>query len=127
MTTKTISKQNQDIIAKIKAGMSPGQISIAYEAEGKSISVSHCRMVKMLVEADMTDRLKEVPEDFTYPSTREYERRQTEAYKTTLAKHGLNEGDYEGVCLSADRTYYEVDLVDGSIVKIPSGFAYFVD
>lgn len=127
MTTKTISKQNLDIIAKIKAGMSPGQISIEYDKMGKSVPVSHCRLVKMLVEADMTDQLKEVPEDFTYPSSREYERRQTEAYKTTLAKHGLNEGDYEGVCLSADRTYYEVELVDGTVVEIPSGFAYFVD
>ena len=125
--TKSISKQNLDIIAKLKAGMSPGQISIAYENEGKSISVSHCRMVKMLVEADMTDRLKEVPEDFTYPSTREYERRQTEAYKTTLAKHGLNEGDYTGVCLSADRTFYEVELNDGSVIEVDSGFEYFVD
>lgn len=125
--TQSISKQNLDIIAKLQAGMSPGQISIAYETEGKSVSVSHCRMVKMLVEANMTDRLKEVPEDFTYPSTREYEQRQTASYKTTLAKHGLNEGDYKGVCLSADRTYYTVKLVDGTSIKVDSGFEYFVD
>jgi len=81
----------------------------------------------MLVEADMTDRLKEVPEDFTYPSTREYEQRQTAAYKATLAKHGLNEGDYTGVCLSADRTYYTVTLKDNSRIKVDSGFEYFVD
>ena len=125
--TKSISKQNLDIIAKLQAGMSPGQIAIAYEAEGKPISVSHCRMVKMLVEADMTDQLKEVSEEFTFPSSREYERRMTEAYKATLASHGLNEGDYTDVCLSADRTFYEVELNDGSVIEVDSGFEYFVD
>ena len=125
--TISISKQNIDIIAKLKAGMSPGQIAIAYENEGKSVSVSHCRHVKMLLETNMTDMLKELPENFTSSSPREYEKRMTEAYKTTLAKHGLSDGDYTSVCLSSDRTYYTVTLNDNSLIDIDSGFAYFID
>jgi adenosylcobinamide amidohydrolase len=54
----------------------------------------------------------------------QYAQQQQEAYKNTLANAGLAEQDYTGVCLSADRTQYEVVLKDGSVVLVPSGFEY---
>lgn len=57
-------------------------------------------------------------------NSRQYAAQQEAAYKTTLSKAGLNEGDYAGVCLSADRTEYTVTLIDGSTVQVPSGFEY---
>jgi adenosylcobinamide amidohydrolase len=52
---------------------------------------------------------------------------QQAAYKNTLANAGIAEQDYTGVCLSADRTQYEVVLKDGSVVLVPSGFEYCSD
>ena len=57
----------------------------------------------------------------------QYAQQQQEAYKNTLANAGLAEQDYTGVCLSADRTQYEVVLKDGSVVLVPSGFEYCPD
>jgi hypothetical protein len=57
-------------------------------------------------------------------NSRQYAAQQEAAYKTTLQKAGLNEGDYAGVCLSADRTEYTVTLIDGSTVQVPSGFEH---
>ena len=52
---------------------------------------------------------------------------QEEAFKVTLAKAGINKGEYTSVCLSADRTRYEVTLLDGTVQFISSGFEYFED
>ena len=60
-------------------------------------------------------------------NSRQYAQQQEAAYKTTLANAGLAEQDYTSVCLSADRTQYEVVLKDGSIVLVPSGFEYRPD
>jgi adenosylcobinamide amidohydrolase len=57
----------------------------------------------------------------------QYAQQQQAAYKTTLANAGLAEQDYTGVCLSADRTQYEVVLKDGSVVLVSSGFEYCPD
>lgn len=48
-----------------------------------------------------------------------------EACKETLTKAGILE--YNTVCLSADRTEYEVTLKDGSIKIVEGGFEYFED
>jgi hypothetical protein len=55
---------------------------------------------------------------------RQYAKQQEAAYKATLTKAGINEGEYKGVCLSADRTEYTVTMNDGSEKIIPSGFEY---
>ena len=55
-------------------------------------------------------------------NSRQYAKQQEEAYKKTLANAGFNEGDYAGVCLSADRTEYTVTLINGSTIQVPSGF-----
>jgi hypothetical protein len=60
-------------------------------------------------------------------NSRQYEKMMTEIYKATLGNAGINEGEYTSVCLSADRTEYEVTLIDGSIVVVPSGFEYTED
>ena len=57
-------------------------------------------------------------------NSRQYAKQQDDAYKSILSKAGLNDGDYAGVCLSADRTEYTVTLTDGSTKIIPSGFEY---
>lgn len=57
-------------------------------------------------------------------NSRQYVAQQEAAYKSTLAKAGLEEGDYAGVCLSADRTKYQVTLINGSTVQVPSGFEH---
>jgi adenosylcobinamide amidohydrolase len=55
-------------------------------------------------------------------NSKQYAKQQQAAYKETLKNAGLNEGDYAGVCLSADRTKYTVTLINGSTVQVPSGF-----
>jgi hypothetical protein len=57
-------------------------------------------------------------------NSRQYAKQQEAAYKQTLKNAGLNEGDYAGVCLSADRTEYTVTMTDGSTKIIPSGFEH---
>ena len=57
-------------------------------------------------------------------NSRQYAKQQDDAYKAILSKAGINDGDYAGVCLSADRTEYTVTLTDGSTKIIPSGFEY---
>jgi hypothetical protein len=60
-------------------------------------------------------------------NSRQYTKQQEEAFKVTLAKAGINKGEYTSVCLSADRTRYEVTLLDGTVQFISSGFEYFED
>jgi adenosylcobinamide amidohydrolase len=55
-------------------------------------------------------------------NSKQYANQQEQAYKETLKNAGLNEGDYAGVYLSADRTEYTVTMTDGSTKIIPSGF-----
>jgi hypothetical protein len=57
-------------------------------------------------------------------NSKQYANQQEQAYKETLKNAGLNEGDYAGVCLSADRTEYTVTLINGSTLQVPSGFEY---
>ena len=58
-------------------------------------------------------------------NSRQYEKMMNEALADTLAEFDIT--DYKSVVLSADRTEYEVELVDGNIKTIPSGFDYFED
>ena len=58
-------------------------------------------------------------------NSRQYARMMEEALNQTLLEAGISE--YTSVCLSADRTEYEVVLKDDSIKIIPSGFEYFED
>ena len=127
--SKAIPKQDKDIIAKLESGMSPAQISIEYEKNGIEVSVGHCRRVKMLVEAGMTDLLEQPAgkSNRFYKNSRDYAKGMEEAYKQTLREHGIEEGDYRSVVLSAYRTEYEVNMIDGSKRIIPSGFAYCPD
>ena len=56
-------------------------------------------------------------------NSRQYEKMMNEALNKTLTEANITE--YKTVCLSADRTQYEVTLRDGSKKIIPSGFEYF--
>ena len=58
-------------------------------------------------------------------NSRQYEKMMKEALAESLAEFGIT--DYKSVVLSADRTEYEVELADGSIKVIPSGFDYCPD
>lgn len=58
-------------------------------------------------------------------NSRQYEKMMKEALAETLAQFGISE--YNSVVLSADRTEYEVELKDGTIQTIPSGFDYCPD
>lgn len=58
-------------------------------------------------------------------NSRQYEKMMNEALNQTLVEANITE--YKTVCLSADRTQYEVTLKDGSKKIIPSGFEYFED
>lgn len=60
-------------------------------------------------------------------NSRQYEKMMIEAYKSALTDFGIREGEYISVCLSADRTEYEVTLTNGNTVVIPSGFEYMED
>ena len=50
-----------------------------------------------------------------------------EHYKSVLASNNIKENDYINVCLSADKTTYEVKMKDGTVRTIPSGFDYLED
>lgn len=58
-------------------------------------------------------------------NSRQYAKMMEEALNQTLLEAGITE--YTSVCLSADRTEYEVALKDGSIKIVSSGFEYFED
>ena len=58
-------------------------------------------------------------------NSRQYAKMMEEAAKETLDIAGITE--YTSICLSADRTEYEVVLKDGSTRIIESGFEYFED
>lgn len=58
-------------------------------------------------------------------NSRQYAKIIEAAYKDALNKAGITE--YTSICLSADRTEYEVMLRDGSLIIIESGFDYFED
>lgn len=126
---KSIPQQDLDIIAKLKSGMSPAQISIEYEKNGIDVSASHCRRIKMLVESEMTELLERSDGEVNryYKNSRDYAKGMEEAYKRTLREHGINEGEYRSVSLSAYRTEYTVTMKDGSTRVIPSGFEYCPD
>jgi type I restriction enzyme R subunit len=50
---------DKEIIEKLNSGMSPAEISIEYGKEGKNITVSYVRHIKMLLKADMLHLLEE--------------------------------------------------------------------
>ena len=58
-------------------------------------------------------------------NSRQYAKKMKEACDETLTNAGILE--YNTVCLSADRTEYEVTFKDGSVRIIESGFEYFED
>jgi hypothetical protein len=60
-------------------------------------------------------------------NSRQYEKMMNEALAATLANFDITPDDCTQVCLSGDRTKYEVVMKDGSTRIIPSGFEYFED
>ena len=60
-------------------------------------------------------------------NSRQYEKIMTEAYKAALSRAGIEEGEYNSVRLSADRTEYTVTMLDDTDCIIASGFEYFED
>lgn len=60
-------------------------------------------------------------------NSRQYEKMMIEICNATLMNAGITEDQYVSVGLSADRTEYEVDMADGTVRIIPSGFEYFED
>lgn len=60
-------------------------------------------------------------------NSRQYEKMMNEACNNMLAENGIGKDEYKSVCLSADRTTYEVIMKDGSVKMIKSGFEYFED
>lgn len=60
-------------------------------------------------------------------NSHQYEKIMNTALNITLTEAGINTEDYTRVCLSADRTEYEVTMIDGSTRIINSGFDYFED
>lgn len=50
---------DKEIIDKLNTGLSPAEISIGYEKEGKNITASYVRHIKMLLKADMLYLLEE--------------------------------------------------------------------
>jgi len=58
-------------------------------------------------------------------NSRQYEKMMNEVLNKTLTEANIIE--YKTVCLSADRTQYEVTFKDGSKKIIPSGFEYLED
>jgi hypothetical protein len=60
-------------------------------------------------------------------NSRQYEKMMQEAFTNTLTAENIHNGDYTNVCLSADRTEYEVTMADGTIRIIKSGFDYCED
>jgi transaldolase len=125
---------DQEIIVKLKQGLSPAQISIAYDKTDQKVSASYARHIKDLVDNDMTDMLEEeddIPADDRIASvattSRQYEKMMKEAMEYALSANDIGLDDCGDVCLSDDRTEYEVAMNDGSIRIIKSGFAYLED
>ena len=58
-------------------------------------------------------------------NSKQYQRQQLEHLQQVLESHNITE--YKNCVLSADRTKYEITLVDGTQTVIPSGFDYFED
>jgi hypothetical protein len=58
-------------------------------------------------------------------NSRQYEKMMNEAFTEALASVNITE--YKSVCLSADRTTYEVIMNDGTVKLVESGFEYFED
>lgn len=58
-------------------------------------------------------------------NSRQYAKQQLEHLRLVLEAADITE--YSSVVLSADRTEYEVTLLDGTTKIIPSGFEYFED
>lgn len=56
-------------------------------------------------------------------NSRQYAKMMEYAAKETLFDAGIFE--YTTICLSADRTEYEVTMIDGSTKIVKSGFEYF--
>jgi hypothetical protein len=56
---KMIPTIDKEIIEKLNSGMSPAEISIEYGKEGKNITASYVRHIKMLLKADMLHLLEE--------------------------------------------------------------------
>lgn len=60
-------------------------------------------------------------------NSRQYEKMMNDALALTLQAAGIRSSEYTSVCLSADRTEYEVMMKDGSIRIVASGFEYMED
>lgn len=58
-------------------------------------------------------------------NSRQYEKMRNQQLKETMESAGIS--DYKFVCLSADQQEYEVELVDGTIIIVPSGLPYHYD
>jgi len=58
-------------------------------------------------------------------NSRQYEKMRNQQLKETMDRVGIT--DYKSVCLSADQQEYEVELIDGTIVIVPSGLPYHYD
>jgi hypothetical protein len=57
--------------------------------------------------------------------SRHYERRQLDHLQQVLDAAGIKE--YKRCVLSADRTEYEITLLNGEVMIVPSGFEYSED
>jgi len=60
-------------------------------------------------------------------NSRQYAKIMEEAMAFALSESNIKSGDYTSVCLSADRTTYEITLTDGAVKLVPSRFEYFED
>ena len=60
-------------------------------------------------------------------NSRQYEKMMNNVLNEALDRSGISADDCNGICLSADRTEYEITLKDGSTKIIPSGLTYFED
>lgn len=129
-----ITTFDQSIIDDLRTGLTPVQLSLRYEKEGKNVPSTYIKYIKSCIENNMMDllenrvdisgeqRIASVP-----GTSRQYEQMMTEAYEAVLEEVGITEDQYVSVGLSADRTEYEIEMVDGTVRIIPSGFDYFED
>lgn len=60
-------------------------------------------------------------------NSKQYAKMMEENLKKILAENEILEGTYTQICLSADRTKYEILMKDGLTKYINSGFDYFED
>ena len=58
-------------------------------------------------------------------NARQYEKMRNQQLKETMENAGIT--DYKSVCLSANQQEYEVELLDRTIVTVPSGLPYHYD